>query len=40
MQVGFDKPDARFAVEPEERRVRDALTVDVAVIDGTHHFVP
>lgn len=32
MQVGFDKPDAWFALQAEERGARVALTPDVAVI--------
>ena len=39
MQVGFDKPDAWFALQAEERGARVAFTPDVAVIDNAHHFV-
>lgn len=39
MQVGFDKPDAWFAVEPDERARRVTRTSDVATIDDAHHFL-
>ena len=39
MQVGFDKPDAFFAVPPDEREQRVDLTPDVVAIDETHHYL-
>jgi|GEM_PF-535290 len=39
MQVGFDKPDAWFAVPPDERERRWTLTSETAVLDGARFFV-
>ena len=39
MQVGFDKPDAYFAVHPDERDRRWILTAELAVLDGARFFV-
>jgi len=39
MQVGFDKPDAFFAVPVDEREQRVDLTPDIATIDETHHYL-
>ena len=39
MQLGFDKPDAYFAVPPDERATRVLMTPDHVAIDSTHYFL-